>query len=443
MRLKFVFVLFALACASSLSHHAASGDVAPIAISPADHKTVIHDLAVSTDGSVNVVWVDRRSPAPAPPPAGHQGHGGPPAGPNYADLWFASSTDGGKTFGTQSRVNDRPNSVRALATSKPRLVVGANGTVHVMWVANRYSEADKPIVLDAHYARSTDGGKTFGKARTLNSDTDRDIHNMDHMGVRAEHAFHGMTVTPKGTVHTFWVDSRDMPQGSDKAAIYGTVSRDDGKTFQRDRLIIKTDVCACCQVTAAAGADGTTYLTWRNIFADGSREIVIVKSADNGKTYSTPVRLMNKKWMIDGCPLKPASVAIDGKNNIWVSWYTEADQPTGSYLVVSTDGGKTFSAPQAIHSNVKGADHAQVIALPNGGALLAWDARIGETRSVLMRKATLGKGVTFGEPMTVAAASYPALGVAANGTVFCSFVQNGRLMLQTMNSEQMTALLTR
>ena len=42
--------------------------------------------------------------------------------------------------------------------------------------------------------------------------------------------------------------------------------------------------------------------------------------------------------------------------------------------------------------------------------------------------------------MTVAAASYPALGVAANGTIYCSFVQNGRLMLQTMKSDQMTAL---
>ncbi len=437
MRLKFIFAFLVLACTSSLSQPATSGDNAPIAISPADHKTVIHDLAVGTDGSVNVVWVDRRSPVPAPPPAGHAGHNGPPAGPNYADLWFARSTDGGKTFSAPTRVNSAPQSVRALATSKPRLVLGANGTVHVMWVANRYSDASKPVVLDAHYARSTDGGKSFSKAYALNRDQDRDIHNMDHMGVRAEHAFHGLTVTRKGEVHTFWIDSRDMPPGSDKAAIYGAVSRDDGKTFERDRIIIKSDVCACCQVTAAAGAaeaDGTTYLTWRNIFADGSREIVIVKSTDNGKSYSAPIRLMDKKWMIDGCPLKPAAVAIDGKNNIWVSWYTEADQPAGSYLVVSTDGGKTFSAPQAIHPNVKGADHAQVVALPNGEALLAWDARIGETRTVLMRKATLGQSVTLGEPMTVAAATYPALGVAANGTVYCSFVQSGRLMLQTMNA---------
>lgn len=438
-QIAFLFSLAAFALPIAAYVNVSAGDVAPVAISPADHKTVIHDLAVGTDGSVNVVWVDRRSPAPAPPPAaaagGHQGHGGPPAGPNYADLWFARSTDGGKTFSAPARVNSTPQSVRALATSKPRLVVGANGTVHVMWVANRYSDANKPVVLDAHYARSTDGGKTFGKARTLNSDTNRDLHNMDHMGVRAEHAFHGMTVTRKGEVHTFWIDSRDMPQGSDKAAIYGAISRDDGKTFQRDRLVIKTDVCACCQVTAAAGADGATYLTWRNIFADGSREIVIVKSTDHGKSYSAPVRLIEKKWMIDGCPLKPAAVAIDGKNNIWVTWYTEADQPAGSYLVVSTDDGKTFSAPQAIHSTVKGADHAQVVALPNGEALLAWDARIGETRSVLMRKATLGQSVTLGEPMSVAAATYPALGVAANGTVYCSFVQSGRLMLQTLNAQ--------
>ena len=189
----FLFLLAAYTLPIAAYVNVSAGDAAPVAISPADHKTVIHDLAVGNDGSVNVVWVDRRSPVPEPPPAaaagGHQGHGGPPAGPNYADLWFARSTD----------------------------------------------------------------------------------------------------------------------------------------------------------------------------------------------------------------------------------------------------GGKTFNAPQSIAAD-KGADHAQVIALPNGEALLAWDARVGETRSVLMRKATMGKSVTFGEPMTVAAASYPALGVAANGMIYCSFVQSGRLMLQALNA---------
>ncbi|NOT60188.1 MAG: exo-alpha-sialidase, partial [Acidobacteria bacterium] len=369
-----------------------------------------------------------------------QGHAGPShAAPSYADLYFARSTDGGKTFSTPVRVNDKPNTVRPLATSKPRLVVGANGTIHVLWVAIRQN-ADKEVtvLLDMHYARSSNGGKSFEKARALN--TDRNLHAIDHMGIRAEHAFQGMAVTPKGEVHTFWIDSRDMSKESDKAAIYGAVSKDDGKTWLRDRMVIKTDVCACCQVTAASGKDGAVYLTWRNIFADGSREIVLVKSTDGGKAYSAPVRLMEKKWVIEGCPLKPASVAIDGKNNVWVSWYTEADQPAGAYLVVSTDGGKSFSVPQAVQANVKGADHAQVVPLPNGETLLAWDARIGETRSVLMRKAALGKGVALSEPMMVAAATYPALGVAANGIVYCSFVQNGRLMLQVMKTEQLTAL---
>ena len=58
-----------------------------------------------------------------------------------------------------------------------------------------------------------------------------------------------------------------------------------------------------------------------------------------------------------------------------------------------------------------------------------------------LRKAKRAQGnVTMDEPLTVAAASYPALAVGKNGTIYCSFVQNGRLMLQTIAAERLTAL---
>jgi hypothetical protein len=76
-----------------------------------------------------------------------------------SDVFFAKSTDGGLTFGSNVQVNDDHGNSRQY---KPTMGVDAAGNIYMIWRDDRRGHAD------IFFARSTDGGTTFSKNRRLN-----------------------------------------------------------------------------------------------------------------------------------------------------------------------------------------------------------------------------------------------------------------------------------
>ena len=138
-----------------------------IAISAADRQAASPDIAIGVDGSINLIWVDK-GPAAArpagPPPGGHTHKA-------YNDLYFARSTDQGRTFSPPVRITTTPGELWGFATSKPRIAVSKSGVIHVFYHGNRNDRSAERQAVDARYTRSTDGGRTFEPARTLNTFT--------------------------------------------------------------------------------------------------------------------------------------------------------------------------------------------------------------------------------------------------------------------------------
>ncbi|HEX2046862.1 MAG TPA: sialidase family protein [Acidimicrobiales bacterium] len=85
------------------------------------------------------------------------------------DLFFKSTTDGGRTWAQPVRVNDDP--VGNKRTQKwPRMDVAPDGRIDLVWYDYRHEGVDTPDndlefylgdINDAYYAWSDDGGKTF------------------------------------------------------------------------------------------------------------------------------------------------------------------------------------------------------------------------------------------------------------------------------------------
>lgn len=389
---------------------ALSGDVL---VSASDHKAQSPEIALGVDGSINLVWIDE-DPAPERHDTGGHGH----SHVATTNLYFARSTDGGTTYSEPHRINQKDGEVWGFSVSKPRVAVGANGTIHVFYPANALNPATGKPVAVAMYTRSLDQGKTFSDPQQVNSDATTDASAIVHGGISQGHVFGALAVDSKGSVYTTWIDTRDMAKEGDHSKAFMAISRDDGKTFEQDKELFPADVCPCCQLTAYVDATDRLFIGSRQV-ADGFRDSTVAYSTDGGRTFSPRTRIVGKRWAIDGCPLKPTTVAATG-DNIFAAYYTGGEDPQGVYFVRSTDGGKTYSAPVLAHPDAKVSD-APVLTLAGNTLHLFWHAKVGDGARRLYTRASTDAGASFSAPvelpMADGAAQLPAVVGRADGSV--------------------------
>lgn len=93
----------------------------------------------------------------------------------------------GKDFSDPVRINDREGDATIRNENPPKLAVSPNGDLYVCW-ANERAKWKGNI----RFARSTDSGKTFSSAITLNTDAG---------GPPAGHAFQSIAVDRKGRIY--------------------------------------------------------------------------------------------------------------------------------------------------------------------------------------------------------------------------------------------------
>jgi hypothetical protein len=103
------------------------------------------DMAVAPDGSVDVVWLDERD---------NDSKSG-----DISSVYFAKSTDGGRSFGRNVRV-----ATNTCSCCRPSIAVDSKGRIYVAW---RHNFDD---VRDMAVATSVDGGKTFSPLVRVSKD---------------------------------------------------------------------------------------------------------------------------------------------------------------------------------------------------------------------------------------------------------------------------------
>jgi len=382
------------------------------------------EIAVGPDGAVHMVWLDRGLAAERPPEKprkpGEHSHR------SATDLHYSRSGDGGRTWSKPVRVNDEPGTVWGFAVSKPRIAVGKSGTIHVFFPGNERSPVTKLDVVTARYTRSTDGGRSFEAARTINRPPDFDRTDILGEGLSATFSFGTMGVGPDGTVVALWQDIGDMRKTADGANAHVAISTDDGRTFSTERAAIDNDaVCPCCQLTVAFGGEAM-FLGYRRIFADG-RDSAVARSTDAGRTFAGEARLPLGNWKIDGCPLKPTELAVDGPR-VYAASYTGGLEPAGVYLSGSVDGGRTFTGSQLVHPGAPYSDAPEMTVGPDGLLRIVWQAKTTGPRR-LYTAASRDPGAGLSAPVEVptppGGSAYPASAVAPDGTVYVTWEQEG------------------
>jgi hypothetical protein len=206
------------------------------------------------------------------------------------------------------------------------------------------------------FARSTDGGRTWGAPVSLPGTVGSNLNAWDP----------AVAVAPDGTVYASFMLSRG-------GQYYPVVdaSFDHGASFTQSSSLVPPDAKNWGDRDfIALGPDGTVYLTWDYgpertsvsyicasngscAFATGDLNVVLQKSVDGGKTWSK-MSYISPGFPASGGDSAPLVVEPDGRIDVLYQGYMVTNQvtyalsPAHSYFTASSDGGATWSAPVAV-----------------------------------------------------------------------------------------------
>lgn len=275
------------------------------------------------------------------------GHGQP------GDGFYVQSVDQGKTWSAPVKLNHRAETVTTGAERGPKLALGKDGAIHVIWLGF-YKKGG-----GVWYTRSTDGGKTFEEERCLTEMRP----GWDNATLAAD---------KEGNVFTVWTGQwPDLPEDKESpvaAPIILTRSTDNGRTFAPSQLV-KHDypgrACGCCRLEARVGPDGNLYIAFRGGY-HSLRDPFVLKGKKTENDFHV-IAVSNDRWQFAGCPMSGMPFQVDASGRVLFAWMNREKV----YWSVSGEGTKNFASPTPAP---EGGAQAHPTALwgPNQEVLLVW-----------------------------------------------------------------------
>jgi hypothetical protein len=258
-------------------------------------------------------------------------------GTHGGEIFFARSTDGGKTFSdpinlSNSIAGDGKGRLtrRRWHNGSLDLAMGPQGDLYAAW-----TEYEGNL----WFSRSTDRGDNFSDPLRVAGGHDAEPARGPSLAVDAE-----------GTVYLAWT------VGEDKAAdIRFAKSVDHGRSFGEPRIVFESGGHSDAPKIAVDGK-GTVHLVYAESPA-GPFERYHIRYThlnDGERTLEEPREISSPQTEQFESVSFPA-LSLDGEDNIYVIWElfpSRGNYPRGLGFTYSSDGGRTFASPSVIPGSV-------------------------------------------------------------------------------------------
>jgi BNR repeat-like domain len=279
----------------------------------------------------------------------------------------STSSDGGQTWSNPATIEKDVSSVPGVnfndkesVTADPHL----RGTAYVVWDRAQFPSDSASLTALQHsfafrgapyFSKTTDGGKTWSPARQI---SDQNIFSIGNQ----------IVVEPDGTLIDVFHFGKGSGRDDPNASLQGVMRSTDAGDHWSPPIVISNnpvtnDVDPNTGFPLRTGADvgggipdigvdpgtGKLYVVWEDSrFSGTHNDIAMSTSADEGKTWSTPVKVNQTP-----VPVLAFTPAVDVLSNgtVAVTYYdfrnNDPHHPstllTDYFVAESKDGGSTFS----------------------------------------------------------------------------------------------------
>ena len=334
-----------------------------------------------------------------------------------------SSLDMGQTWSAPVRVQSKPEAISADGENRPKLAFGPQGEMYIAYT----KPLEKPYTGEIRFVRSLDGGASFSAPVTVHAN-------------RAEitHRFESMIVDQAGRIFIAWIDKRDAiaakvrQQAYTGAAIYYTVSTDQGASFDADYLLAEHS-CECCRIALALNPTGQPVAMWRHVFEPNERDHALSELHVDG-SHSDLVRTSFEAWRVDACPHHGPAIAFDAEGRRYQTWFNVKNDEGGVFYA-STNVQAKLGTPMKL-GNAQ-AEHAEV-QVQGKTVTLVWKQFDGKA-STILGKVSKDAGSTWEEldiAQTSGNSDQPHLLAGPKGLVLVWRTQNEGLRIIPIGSSK-------
>ena len=251
--------------------HSFTTPVDVIAAEEVETGAEMADLAIASDGSVVVAWLDYRDAFErAKLPEGQRPKVWLDRGRTTVEVRLARSTDGGASFAPSVLI-----AKTASESSRVKLAIAPDGTYFIAWRAklNPY-KGSYDSVRDVMISASSDRGVTWS--------TPVKVHDDRFKASRCPEITHGIGVDSKGRLHVAWYTGTSARPG-----IYYAVSADRGNTFSAPLPLLTDGWVPYADVKLAVDGSDHVWVTYEDRRDDRADQMVLAEIDPQGN----PARL--------------------------------------------------------------------------------------------------------------------------------------------------------